>query len=64
MRTQQTNQADAYQTLLVIWFSLLISQFLFLALVYFIKPGLLQFNFTKPIVDDDAIVVAAIGFVA
>ncbi|HEV8593795.1 MAG TPA: hypothetical protein VGQ55_16940 [Pyrinomonadaceae bacterium] len=64
MKKEQINPADAHQILLIIWISLLISQFLFLMLVYFIKPEVLRFDLSRPLLGKDAVVVAVIGLMA
>ncbi len=38
-----------YKTLVVIWFALLVSQFLFLVLVFFVRPELVVFDTSSPL---------------
>ncbi len=48
-----------YKTLVVIWLGLLISQPLFLIVVYFTKPGLLTFDATRPFFGDEPLITLA-----
>lgn len=48
-----------YKTLVVIWFGLLMSQVLFLVLVYFIKPELFDFSLARPSLGDQPLVTLA-----
>ncbi len=56
MQNQKINPEQAYQTFLIIWFALFVSQLLFLFLVFFIKPELFVFDFTKPLLDEHELV--------
>ena len=51
-----SNVKVKYQTLVTIWGALLISQVMFLVLIYFIKPELFTFDFSSPILGKHAIV--------
>jgi divalent metal cation (Fe/Co/Zn/Cd) transporter len=70
MQNEKPNIAGQYQTLLVMWAALLISQFLFLILLFVVKPELYNFDFAQPIGGKEpmitlALAVAAVsGFVA
>lgn len=61
MKKQQINPADAHQTLLILWLALLVSQFLFLVLLYFIKPEVVRFDLSQPLLGSNAIAVALLG---
>ena len=50
-----------YQTLLVIWVSLTISQFLFVLLTFFVKPQLFRLDASKPLLGSQPIMVIALG---
>src|SRR5215212_2398058 len=55
-----------YQTLVIIWFSLLLSQVLFLVAVYFLKPELFLFDTSRSFLGDNryvTIAFAALAFV-
>ncbi|CAN5698221.1 hypothetical protein BH20ACI4_BH20ACI4_29380 [soil metagenome] len=49
MENQKTNIEQIYRTLVVLWFALFVSQFLFLLVLFFVKPELFSFDFTQPI---------------
>jgi len=53
-----------YQTMLIVWAGLLVSQFLFLLLVFLIKPELISFDFTQPLLGENAIVVGIFALLA
>ena len=50
-----------YQTLLVIWVSLTISQFLFVLLTFFVKPQLFRLDASKPLLGSQPIMVVALA---
>jgi len=58
-QNQKINPEQGYQTILFVWFALLISQLMFLFIVFFIKPELFVFDLTKPLLGDNAAVVLA-----
>jgi hypothetical protein len=64
MQNENPRISAQYQTLFIVWVSLLISQLLFLLLVYIIKPELLSFDFTQPLVGENAIVVGIFALLA
>ena len=53
-----------YQTLVVIWFSLLISQVLFLVAVYMLKPELLTLDTSRSFLGDNPYVTIAFAILA
>jgi hypothetical protein len=72
MQSSDPQTAGQFQTMIVLWAGLLMSQFLFLGLVFFIKPGFFPPQFSAPLLGDNppailvlaaaAIVVVAISF--
>ncbi|MEO6587907.1 MAG: hypothetical protein ABIP06_01150, partial [Pyrinomonadaceae bacterium] len=60
MENKKINIEKLYQTLVVIWFALFISQFLFLVILYFVKPALFQFDFSQPILPGKFTVIVGI----
>jgi F0F1-type ATP synthase membrane subunit c/vacuolar-type H+-ATPase subunit K len=50
-----------YQTLLVIWVALLMSQVFFLILIWFIKPGLISLDTSFPFLGDKPLIILAFG---
>ncbi len=65
MENNKTNIGQFYQTLIVLWFVLFVSQFLFLVVLYFIKPELFSFDFSQPLLPGKfAIIVGIFALVA
>lgn len=69
MKDEKINPEQFYRSLAIIWFALFVSQFLLLLVLYFIQPELFSFDFSRPLLDKNAIViiifaVAAFGNVA
>jgi hypothetical protein len=51
-----------YKTLVVIWLVLLLSQFMFLAVTYFVKPHLFSIDLSKPILGGQPLIT--LSFIA
>jgi hypothetical protein len=58
---QKTNVELAYRTLVVIWFALLVSQALLLVVIYFAKPEIFKFDFSKPLLGENSLMVIILG---
>ncbi|MEO6334289.1 MAG: hypothetical protein ABIO91_04830 [Pyrinomonadaceae bacterium] len=52
-----SNVKTKYGTLLMIWGALLVSQLMFVLLIYLLKPGLLTFDFAQPYLGKYPIVI-------
>lgn len=64
MQNENQNANAQYQTLVIIWGALLMSQFMFLVIVFVTKPQLFGFDFSKPLLGGNlifAIVLAVLG---
>src|SRR5215218_1102792 len=48
MKTPMSNVKVKYATLVIIWGALLVSQLMFLLVIYLIKPELFTFDFSQP----------------
>ena len=48
---------SSYKTLLIIWGALLFSQFVLVAMIWCMKPELFKFDFSQPILGDNAVIV-------
>ena len=48
MKDEKINIEQMYRTLAILWFALFVSQFLFLLIIYFVKPELFRFDFSQP----------------
>ncbi len=64
MPNEKINPSDAYQTFMVIWVALFVSQFLFAGLALFVKPELLRFDLTKPLLGENPVVVVVIAMIS
>jgi F0F1-type ATP synthase membrane subunit c/vacuolar-type H+-ATPase subunit K len=64
MENQKLNVEQMYRGMMMIWFSLLVSQFLFLLIVYFVKPNLFKFEFDQPFLGANTIIVLIFLLVA
>lgn len=53
-----------YRGMLMIWFSLVFSQILFLLIVYIVKPNLFRFEFNQPFLGENTIIVLIFILVA
>lgn len=63
MENRSTEQQ--YQSLVIIWGGLLFSQITFLVILFFVKPGIYNLDFTKPFLEgENSIVILSLGFVA
>ena len=52
MQNQKPNIEAQYKTLLILWAALLMSQLMFLVLIFFTRPKLFQFDFTRSILGE------------
>ena len=59
MQNPKLNSDDAFKTLLIIWFALVMSQVIFVVMIYAVKPEMLHFDLVRPALGDTPIVVAA-----
>jgi len=53
-----------YQTLLVVWFALLVSQFLFVLIIYFVRPALFHFDPAAPLLGSNFLIVISLAVVS
>lgn len=58
------NVEQLYRTNLIVWSAFLLSQSAFFMALYLSKPELFRFDFTKPFLGEDFIVVAIFGLMA
>ncbi len=58
------NAEQSYKTLLIIWVALLISQLMFVVLIWFTKPELFKFDFSQPILGDNAMIVGVFAMLS
>ncbi len=65
---RQTNQTgnveQSYRTLIVIWFALLNSQLLLLVVLYFARPEIFRFDFSKSLLGENSAMVILLAVLA
>ena len=59
MQNDKLDPDDAFKTLLIIWFALVMSQVIFVVMIYVVKPELLHFDLARPALGRTPVVVAA-----
>lgn len=64
MQEQSKSPELAYRSMLTIWAGLLMSQFMFFVLIYFVKPEMFKFDISKPILGGSPPVVLALAFIS
>jgi uncharacterized membrane protein (DUF485 family) len=57
MQNQNINPEGAYRTLVTIWAALFMAQFLFLVVIYFARPEVFRFDFSKPLLGENPPIV-------
>jgi hypothetical protein len=55
---------QSYRTLVIIWAALLMSQLLFLVLIYFVKPEVYKFDFSQPLLGKEPALVFILGIMS
>ena len=55
---------QAYRTLVMVWSALLASQGLFLVIIYFMRPQVFKFDFSKPPLDENSTLIIASALLA
>jgi hypothetical protein len=61
---QNQNVEQSYRTLIILWFALLNSQVLLLAALYFAKPTIFEFDFSKSLLGENAAMVIVLAILA
>jgi hypothetical protein len=65
---RQTNQTgnveQSYRTLLLVWFALLNSQLLLLVVLYFVRPEIFRFDFSRPLLGENSVMVIVLAVLA
>lgn len=61
---QNSNTEQSYKTLMIIWFALVVSQVLFLVVIFFAKPELFRLNFAQPLLGENAVMIIVFAFIA
>ena len=58
------NVEQLYRTNLILWSAFLLSQSIFFMVLYFAKPELFKFDFSKPLLGENFIVIVIFGLMA
>jgi hypothetical protein len=61
LENEEVIPEQAYDTFIIIRFALLVSQFLFVGLLFLVKPELFRFDLTQPLLGSNLVVVMTIG---
>jgi len=64
MQNPDPRTAGQYQTMMVLWAALLMSQFLFVLLIFVTRPKLFTFPPSGSLLGDNALIVLALGLAA
>ncbi|HEY0428692.1 MAG TPA: hypothetical protein VGC76_13005 [Pyrinomonadaceae bacterium] len=64
MQNQNISVEQAYKTLVTIWAALLMSQFLFLVVIYFVRPEVFKFDFSRSLLGENPVFVIALAAAA
>ena len=64
MRNQNSNVEGQYKTLAIIWFALLVSQIMLVVVIFFVKPEIFRFDFSKPLLGENAMMVVMFALLA
>ena len=64
MQNRQPNVEQSYKTLVIIWAALLMSQIMFLVIIFIVKPEVFKFDFSQPISGKNTILIAALVLLA
>jgi hypothetical protein len=57
MKDEKINIEQMYRTLTILWFALFAAQFLFLLVIFFVKPELFRFDFSQPLLGKNAPII-------
>jgi hypothetical protein len=64
MQNEKINAESAYKTLMLLWFALLMSQVMFLVILFVAKPEIYRFDFTQPILGENSLMVIVFAVLA
>jgi len=58
------NVEQSYKTIMVLWFALLVSQIMFLVVIFVAKPELYKFDLGQPVLGENAVIIIAFAALA
>ena len=64
MQNQNSNVEGQYRTLAILWFALLASQFLLLVTIFFAKPEVFRFDFSKSPLGENPMMTGMLALLA
>ncbi len=64
MQNEKTNVEGAYKTLIILWFALLMSQIMFLVIIFITKPEMFKFDLSKPVLGENAVIIIVFAVLA
>ena len=64
MREGKTTPEQAFRISAILWFVLLVSQLMFLVVIFFAKPEVFRFDFTKPLLGENVSIVIMFAILA
>lgn len=64
MQNQKLSVEERYRMLRIIWLALLVSQLLLTVIIFFTKPEVFRFDFSKPLLGENAIIVGMFALLA
>lgn len=64
METQNSSIESMYKTTVIVWAAIFFSQILLLVVIYFAKPEIFRFDFSKPVLGENALMVILFGAMA
>ncbi len=64
MQNQNQNVEGQYRIMAIVWFALLVSQILLLVVIFFAKPEVFKFDFSKPLLGDNGMIILIFALLA
>lgn len=62
MQNKNTSIEQIYKSQMIIWFALFMSQFVFILVIFMVKPEVLKLDLAKPILGENSIIPIAFAF--
>ncbi|MEZ5346499.1 MAG: hypothetical protein R2681_13195 [Pyrinomonadaceae bacterium] len=62
-QNQKVPAEAVYNNLAMIWLALFTSQFIFIVVLFFAEPSVFEFDFTKPVIDQNAVIIGIFAVV-
>ena len=64
MQNQNQNVEGQYRIMAIIWFNLLVSQLVLLVVIFFAKPEVFKFDYSKPLLGDNGMIIVIFALLA